>query len=437
MIQYIVIILIVCIIFLFILQKHKKGIELAKEDKHSLSSSNSEISYTDYKEELEITIHQLNNTSLLDSANIVEITNKQILEKLNSCIPNIGQMLVNTHNTNVGKKITQEVSNYNKRYSDKLYEVIIPPNAKLFKSKTLKNANRGGYTIPNKSNSLGQANWKRVDPLEVSRVNKVTNIVSNAMSVASMVVGQYYMEEISAKLNSMSKEITDIKDFQDTEFKSKVGSILKKIMIVSKFKEEVIANSLITDKELAKLYDYEDEADQLLLHINMTMNNLINSNEKININTYEDAVKKYSLLGKQQEILLNIMKEAASLKYLLYGGKATVEYCNAKYQNSFEQSHAISKDLKTWHQRQIESLKIDIEKKRSKKVYFLSDKIAPVIGLMNDDLNYRSLSKNTVDSVKAQIVNEPLLLQHKLDVFDTKTRLIVNDNKIYYLPNEE
>lgn len=130
------------------------------------------------------------------------------------------------------------------------------------------------------------------------------------------------------------------------------------------------------------------------------------------------------------------MEESASLKYFLNRGETTVEYCNAKYQNSFEQTHAIRKELKTWHQHQIETLKIDVDKSRSKRVYFLSDKIAPVICLMNDDLNYHSLSTDTVDSVKAQINNESLTLHKTRNVFDTNTRLLIKDDEVYYLPDE-
>lgn len=365
---------------------------------------------------------------------MVKITDKKILGRINEIIPTIGQTLINTKNTNTGKKIATEVANYNKRYDGNLYEAIIPPKAELFNSKAIKGANRGGYM--NQDKSLGQANFKHVKNLEVSNINKVANIASSAVNLTSMVVGQYYMAEISVTLDSLRKEISDVKNFQNTEFKSKIGSLLKKIMIISEFKEEVISNSQITNIELTKLYDYEDEADQLLLHINMDMSSLINSKDKFDINTYKNAVEEYDLLGRQQEILLKIMEESASLKYFLNRGETTVEYCNAKYQNSFEQTHAIRKELKTWHQHQIETLKIDVDKSRSKRVYFLSDKIAPVIGLMNDDLNYHSLSTDTVDSVKAQINNESLTLHKTRNVFDTNTRLLIKDDEVYYLPDE-
>jgi len=43
----------------------------------------------------------------------------------------------------------------------------------------------------------GHANLVKVDPTKINKATKIANIGANVMNVGSLVVGQYYMAEIS------------------------------------------------------------------------------------------------------------------------------------------------------------------------------------------------------------------------------------------------
>lgn len=81
----------------------------------------------------------------------------------------------------------------------------------LFDIKSMQGAVRGSYLDINKQTK--QANFMPVDTLYVSDVNAIANLIANAMNIASMVVGQYYMAQIDDKLGNIQNDISDIKIF--------------------------------------------------------------------------------------------------------------------------------------------------------------------------------------------------------------------------------
>ncbi len=49
------------------------------------------------------------------------------------------------------------------------------------------------------------------------------------MNVASLVVGQYYMAEVDAKLEQLQAGVDKVIEFQETQFKSKILSLIPKV----------------------------------------------------------------------------------------------------------------------------------------------------------------------------------------------------------------
>lgn len=62
--------------------------------------------------------------------------------------------------------------------------------------------------------------------IEMEMLPVVANTAVAAMGVASMVVGQYYMTQINAKLDAISDGISEIQNFQDNEYRSRVFSLV-------------------------------------------------------------------------------------------------------------------------------------------------------------------------------------------------------------------
>ena len=63
----------------------------------------------------------------------------------------------------------------------------------------------------------------------------VANTASAAIGVASMVVGQYYMTQINVELGVISDWISQIKDFYDNEYRSRVCSLVAHVKKIADF----------------------------------------------------------------------------------------------------------------------------------------------------------------------------------------------------------
>ena len=71
----------------------------------------------------------------------------------------------------------------------------------------------------------------------------VANTATAAMGVASMVVGQYYMTQINAELGAISDGISEIQNFQDNEYRSRVFSLVAHVKKIADFQTEILENN--------------------------------------------------------------------------------------------------------------------------------------------------------------------------------------------------
>ena len=80
---------------------------------------------------------------------------------------------------------------------------------------------------------------------ESTTKNAMVNAGFNAMS---MIVGQYYMNEINGKLENIQNNIKDIQSDLDAEYQGKLMHIIAKIEEIINNKNEILKNSFLRDK---------------------------------------------------------------------------------------------------------------------------------------------------------------------------------------------
>lgn len=361
-----------------------------------------------------------------------KITDTKILKRINALVPHVidtsrnltqAQQLINT-----GKQI----KNFNDNIPKNIVEVIIPPNAKLHKSKAMEGAYRGSYT---NNGQLGQANLKPVEIQNLKEIkpSKILNYAADAMNIASIVVGQYYMSEIDNKLESLNENIEEIKDFLDKERLAKVQNLIANVSIVSKYKDEILSNKQAISQELSKLSDYEEKASDILTHINHEIDDI----SKKNINSfseYKGVTFKLEPLFIQQNILVQTINQIASLKYILYKGSMSTDYCYEKFNQIFAYSCAIRDEIKLFHNKIIQQLNVDLENHRYLKNNILNNVARPIIEAIQDEWNYEDFDENLVNKINEQKSKEIDCLK-LLNVFDQETKLIIHDGKVFYSPN--
>ena len=74
------------------------------------------------------------------------------------------------------------------------------------------------------------------------------SLVNAGFGTASMIVGQYYMNEINNKLEILKENIQDISDFLDSEYQSRLAKIISKMQEIIDNKQEILNNEFSRNK---------------------------------------------------------------------------------------------------------------------------------------------------------------------------------------------
>ena len=212
--EYVIILtgIVLLVIGIFFFKSNKKD----NEQNTSLQVKESNIMTESTSNELAIKFDMLPAETNIDENKLVEIKDKKVIARVVDAVPELAQS---------GVSIRQAI----KESSKILYGAKIPIGANLVDSKDMAGAVRGFYR--GTDGIRGHANLVQVD----NSANALANATSSAMNVASMVVGQYYMSQINEQLEGITNQISQITDFQDNEFMSKVFALASQVKIMSEW----------------------------------------------------------------------------------------------------------------------------------------------------------------------------------------------------------
>lgn len=374
-------------------------------------------------DELVIQMEMLPAEAIEDESKLVEITDSKILAHVNNLVPGLAQA------GNAVNNVAQAVKAAN---GEVLYRAIIPAGAKLTDSKAMEGAVRGIYH--GTDGIRGHANLVAVEAQKGTAV--VANTAGAVMGVASMVVGQYYMTQINAELGAISDGISQIQDFQDNEYRSRVFSLVAHVKKIAYFQAEILENDELRFSKISQLDSLEEECTQLLGQANLTLAESAKKNE-FNYKEYENALGKVQNWFMYQKSLLDVLYKISDLRYTLHLGSVSREQCVALLPIYTNQVSETRERLTAWHDGTTKRLGIETDELRRKRAGF--DGVVHFIpGLFNDDLNFRSIEKKTVSMIAEQSSGYETL--HKADtseLYSEDVQLISKDGKIYYLPENK
>lgn len=410
--KWIVILLLILLIF-FVYKKEKN-----KKKKSDICYSNEIITQTNYEvstinEEflaLMPKIESLPTDINLDEKPIHEILDQNVVAKLDSLVPQIVQNF-----NNPLKNLVKEGN---------IYQVIIPNGAKLYDSKELQGAFRGGYKINNKL--AGQANLIPVD------VNTISNTVAEVMNISSMVVGQYYMAQIDTKMAEMQEGIDKIYDFQQTEFKSRIMALIGKVGNISKFNIEIIDNDELRKRSLDDLNRYRDDAVELLQQVNLTIENIVSKGHNSEFNKYQESIDDLDRLISFQQYLLSILEEIGRLVYLLNKGTVSSDHCYSLYNIYIEQSTDARNLINQWHDESIKTFALDLDNKRYAK-QGIEALVFEIPGMIFNDWKYNEIPDSVITQIYKQLDNSLEIKNTTENLLEKETKIISKDGKYYYL----
>lgn len=406
-------------ICIFIIQRKKNNHEenLGADVKTCAEERATTVS-NDAPVELVIKMELLPAEVIKDESALVEITDRKVLAHIYNLVPELAQAGNATNNVAQAIQANGEV----------LYRAILPAGAKLSNSRTLEGAVKEMYHGAN--GIKGHADWLPVEAQKGSSV--VVNTAAAAMGVASMVVGQYYMTQINAELGAINDGISEIQNFQDNEYRSRVFSLIAHVKKIADFQTEILENNELRISKINQLDSLEEECTQLLGQANLTLASFAKKTD-LDYETYEKVVGNSQNWFMYQKSLLDVLYKIAELRYTLHLGAVSREQCIAILPTYTKQVQDTQSRLAAWHEGTTERLKIDTDEVRRKRAGF-DGVIHFLLGLFNEDLNYRSIEKNTVNMIRTQISGESTLSIDKSELYSEDVQLIAKDGKIYYLP---
>ena len=352
-----------------------------------------------------------------------EISDKIVINRLNKLVPQI----VNGYKQFADKKVVEHIKQIE---NNNVFQVIIPEGAKLYKSKDLAGAFRGGYSV--NGQLAGQANLVPIKNEDAKDLSLMADTTATVMNVASMVVGQYYMSEINDKMGKMLGSLDKIADFQQMEFKARILSLINKVGKISQFNVEIIENEEIRKRTLDNLSRHEDEATELLQQVNLSIENLVSKNKSNDFEQYRDNIHEFDKLITYQQYLLSILEEIGRLVYLLNMGMISSEYCYSSFNNYIKQSTGARNQLVNWHKNKIKQFEIDLKKKRYAKQGIEAIFFTPATWFSNE-WKYNELSKSVVAKIENQSSNSLNFKNLTNDLLNKETKIISKNGKYYYL----
>ena len=412
----------IAVVIILYIKFKKKSSELSEiKDKTNtlLIKQKSTLAEMHQSDELVIQMEMLPAEAVEDESKLVEITDSKVLAHVNNLVPGFVQAGNATNNAMQAVKTNGEV----------LYRAIIPAGAKLTDSKAMEGAVRGIYH--GTDGIKGHANLVAVEAQKGTVA--VANTAAAAMGVASMAVGQYYMTQINAELGAISDGISQIQNFQDNEYRSKVFSLVTHVKKIADFQTEILENGELRLSKISQLDSLEEECTQLLGQANLTLAGFAKKSD-LDYEGYEKALENTQDWFMYQQLLLDILYKISDLRYTLHLGAVSREQCAALLSTYSKQVSDTQDRLTAWHEGTAERLGIETDESRRKRAGF-DGVIHFIPGLFNDDLNFRGIEERTVSMIEAQKAGHDCA--HRMDkseLFSEDVQLISKDGKIYYLP---
>lgn len=127
------------------------------------------------------------------------------------------------------------------------------------------------------------------------------------------------------------------------------------------------------------------------------------------------------------------MSKISDLTYTLNLGTISRKNSYALMEPYTKQANDTLVKLNEWHNKVCEKLEISTEEQRRKR-QGVEGVFMSVLGIFNDDLNYKMVPEDMIYRIKNQMDSEVQNGDAESDLFQEDVNLIVKSGKVYYLP---
>ena len=329
-----------------------------------------------------------------------EITDSNIIKGINEFIPKASSFV---------KKASVATKN-----GTQIIEMIIS-SSKINDTLT----KNGGEIIPITANELASGG--------LSKATLGASIGIAGVSVLVLVINIYQTRQVSKKMNSVSLQLEEVKEFQSIEYHNRIKSLIIDVLNILENKDVLFKKKDIRKRELDNLDAYEHECERLLGQANDMIVSLTKKNHK----TFEKYQTSYNSIKEwliYQQILSITLTQIAELKYALNLGAVSKEYCTSKLNKYLNESKESIDSLREWHEHNIKAFEIDFENKKYLKTTPIFSFLKKLPNIDDTKIIYAPLKDEDAITIKNQ-------LEYKTNPIDNNEEaisIIIKDGKYYF-----
>lgn len=264
-------------------------------------------------------------------------------------------------------------------------------------------------------------------------VNKIAsvNIANAAMGAAALVVGQYYMGQISSELSKLNGSISKLADYQMAEYKGKVLTLTTQVKRASDFQSEILEDNNLRHEEIQRLQSLETACMDLLNQANVIISDL-SSKEGESFDKYEKMMGEVAIWQKYQQVLTEVLYMIADLNYTLHLGALSKEQCYFAYSDMYDTESKLIDKLKKWHDMHSKKFGIDVDYARMER-QGIDAVLHKPLELFSENWKYKNIGKDVVVNIRVQ--KNFRLNGRTLDMrdrYNEDVSIIARDGKFYY-----
>lgn len=386
-----------------------------KQNKEIGDASTQSLAINDADKGLEVVFESLPTTFNETQGHLVEITEPSVLARIDAIVPAASVAGVN---------IAQAVGST----GETLYKVVFKNGGgQLVDSRTVAGAKRA--MTMGKNGIAEHANLFEATP---SKLDRVANVGTTVFSVASIIVGQYYMQQIDTKIGAISDELKGIASTLDIQYRSQAASLIESVYNISKFQMDTIANEELRLRELDNIQELRKDCQTLLNQAEAEIETILGT-EQPTYDSYASAIKMIEKWSRYQSILVQVLAQINELDFALSMGAKTKEHCYGSFGLHTKKLDEIHTQILSWHKEQCEHLQIDIDEERRKNTGFFAKLLEKPITAIKEEWMYKSLDKETVALIKSQTAEMQQLSYDTDNPFAEDVEIVVRGDKKYYL----
>lgn len=307
------------------------------------------------------------------------------------------------------------------------YQVIMQSGQSLMHSKNGENLYKGITQAAGHRGIAGSADLKPINST-VSELATKTGAVAGVMSVASMVVGQYYMTEINGKLESISESIDDIKNFQKTELLAQISTVVRESRQLSVYNDEIMESA--SERQLARhrASDFEEKSGELLDQINSLIRlELVPSGK---FSEYERHTRGLVPLLSSQQVLVATLRELSRLTVVLSRSEVSPERAGATYKELVASSEKVRDNVVEWHSKETDVWHVNLARESRTKTGIKRVMSQPLT-IVNPELAYQHVPSEFIKQVQTQSsMRQPELPE--MTGYQVPVELLIKNNQVYY-----